>query len=46
MLDSNYLMTLKFLKITFLAWKSPDFAIFYAMLNWRSLSNVIKSVNH
>ena len=33
MLDSIYHMTLKFIKkIAFLAWKSQDFAIFYATL--------------
>ena len=31
-LDSIYHMTLKFVKIAFLAWKLQDFAIFYATL--------------
>ena len=46
MLDYIYHMTLKLLKITFLAWKCQYFAIFYATLLWTSLRIVTKSVNH
>ena len=46
MLDAIYLMSLKLLKIAFLAWEYQDFAIFYATLQWTSLRNVNKSVNY
>ena len=46
MLDLIYHMTLKLLKIAFLALKNQGFAIFYAVLKWTTLCNVTKSVNH
>ena len=46
MLDSIYHMTLKFLENHIFGVKRQDLAIFYTMLQWTSLPNITKSVNH